>query len=185
MAELPTPHTREDPPTPHNQEEKSSCGVYHSLEAHREPKVLPCCHTFCKSCLVGLVTESGPQLTGSPRTSTSKKDILRCPECRTEHDIPDGGVAGFLTDILRESFVASRDKESEPVEKPVCGECEGGELAVAYCHDCEAFVCESCKVALHKAKRYRDHSLSEVNDPNSIPSNTLSSLTFPVHLPEK
>ena len=61
MAELPTTYTREDQPTPHNQEEKSSCGV----EAYKEPKVLPCCHTFCKSCLDGIVTESDPQ----PRTS--------------------------------------------------------------------------------------------------------------------
>ena len=184
MAELPTPS---------NQVEKSSCGI--CLEAHKEPKVLPCCHTFCKSCLVGLVTgESGPQLSNrSPWPAlftTNKKDILRCPECRTEHDVPDGGVAAFLTDILLENsgFVASRDEESAPVEKRVCGECEGGEPAVAYCHDCEAFVCESCKVALHKAKRYRDHSiksLSEVDDPNSFPSNTLSSLTCPVHPPEK
>ena len=192
MADLPTPLTCEEPSTPHNQEKKSSCGV--CLEAHRESKVLPCCHTFCKSCLDGLVTESDPQLsTGSPRASTSKNDILRCPECRTEHDIPDGGIAAFLTDISLENsnFVASRDNESAPVAKRVrraCGECEGGEPAIAYCHDCEAFVCESCKVALHKAKRYRDHSikyLSEVDDPNSIPTNTLSSLTCPVHPPEK
>ena len=181
-----------DLPTPHNQVEKSSCGV--CLEAHREPKVLPCCHTFCKSCLDGLVTESDPQpSTGSTWASTSKKDILRCPECRTEHDIPDGGVAGFLTDILLENsnFVESRDNESAPVAKRVkraCGECEEGEPAVAYCHNCEAFICESCKVALHKAKRYRDHSikyLSEIDDPNSIPSKTQSSLTCPVHPQEK
>ena len=189
MAELPTLHTREGPPTPHNQVDKSSCGV--CLEAHREPKVLPCCHTFCKSCLDGLVTESDPQLGTWPVFfSTNKKYILRCPECRTEHDVPNGGVAAFLTDILLEnsSFAASRDKESEPVEKSVCGECEEEEPAVAYCHDCEAFVCESCKAALHKAKRYRDHSieyLSEVDDPNSIPSNMLSSLTCPVHPQEK
>ena len=195
MAEL------KEQPTPHNQVEKFSCGV--CLVAHKEPKVLPCCHTFCKSCLDGLVTETSPQPSTSkdvlpiygtciPLASSSKKDrlSLRCPECRTEHDIPDGGVAGFLTDILLEnsSFVASRDKESEPVEKLACGECEEGEPAVAYCHDCEAFVCESCKVALHKAKRYRDHSikyLSEVDDPNSIPTKTQSSLTCPVHPQEK
>ena len=96
-----------------------------------------------------------------------------------------------MTDILLGNFVASRDNESAPVAKRVrraCGECEGGEPAVAYCHDCEAFVCESCKVALHKAKRYQDHSikyLSKVDDPNSIPTNTLSSLACPVHPPEK
>ena len=185
MADL---HTREDPPTPHNQENKSSCVV--CLEAHKEPKVLPCCHTFCKSCLYGLVTSPQPSTGRRPRASISKKDILRCPECRTEHDIPDGGVAGFLTDILLENpnFVESRDNESEPIAKRACGECEGGEPAIAYCHDCEAFVCESCKVALHKAKRYRDHSIeyiSEVDDPNSIPTKTQSSLTCPVHPQEK
>ena len=185
MADLPTLQTHEDPPTPHNQENKSSCGV--CLEAHKEPKVLPCCHTFCKSCLYGLVTSPQPSTGRRPRASISKKDILRCPECRTEHDIPDGGVAGFLTDILLENpnFVESRDNESEPIAKRVCRECEGGEPAIAYCHDCEAFVCESCKVALHKPKRYQEHSISEVDDPNSIPIKTRSSLTCPVHPQEK
>ena len=69
--------------------------------------------------------------------------------------------------------------------KRACGECEGGKPAIAYCHNCEAFICKRCKAALHRAKRYRDHSikyLSEVDDPNSIPSKSLS---CHVHTSEK
>lgn len=154
--------------------DKPSCGI--CLEAHKEPKVLPCCHTFCKSCLDGLVSETH---------ETGPKSTLKCPECRAEHDVPDSGISGFLTDYsLEASLVASRHAETEPL-KQTCGECDGGELAVAYCHDCEAFVCESCRVALHRAKRYHSHSieyLSEGMDP-VLPSERV--ITCPVHSPEK
>ena len=160
---------------------KFSCGV--CLEAHKDPKVLPCCHTFCKSCLDGLVTD----------IMSKKGGGLKCPECRAEHEVPDNGTEGFLTDY---SLTTSSTTElicrssSGSRSGRVCGECEGGELAVAYCHDCEAFVCESCKVALHKAKRYRDHSiksLSEDDVSRNLTSNrsVLVSFQCPIHVPEK
>ena len=45
------------------------------LEAFTEPKVLPCCHTFCKKCLEATLEKS------------DKKEKLTCPQCRAEHEV--------------------------------------------------------------------------------------------------
>ena len=45
------------------------------LELFTEPKVLPCCHTFCKKCLEGILEK------------TEEKAKLVCPQCRAEHEV--------------------------------------------------------------------------------------------------
>ncbi len=45
------------------------------LELFKEPKLLPCCHTFCKSCLEGILERS------------EVKEKLVCPQCRGEHEV--------------------------------------------------------------------------------------------------
>ena len=42
------------------------------FEQFKEPKVLPCLHTYCKGCLVKLVKKKG------------RNHIITCPECRQE-----------------------------------------------------------------------------------------------------
>ena len=42
------------------------------LEQFKEPKVLPCLHTYCKGCLVKLVKKK------------EHDDIITCPECRQD-----------------------------------------------------------------------------------------------------
>ena len=45
------------------------------LELFTEPKVLPCCHTFCKKCLEGILEKA------------EEKEKLVCPQCRAEHKV--------------------------------------------------------------------------------------------------
>ena len=146
---------------------KLTCSI--CLNAYKEPKVLPCCHTFCRTCLEGLAAKT--------------EGKFKCPECRTEHDIPDRGVECFLTDFSLGREVESKESGGK---EAVCGECEGGERAVAYCHDCEAFVCEGCKLSLHKAKRYRNHFIQSLSEEISYTREQgTSDLACPHHPPEK
>ena len=148
---------------------KLTCSI--CLDAYKEPKVLPCCHTFCRTCLEGLAAKT--------------EGKFKCPECRTQHDMPDRGVEGFLTDF---SLVGEVESKESGGEAPLCGECEGGERAVAYCYDCEAFVCEGCKLSLHKAKRYRNHFIQSLSEDLNEPLESykeVTSLACPRHPPEK
>ena len=55
------------------QEADLTCTV--CLELFTEPKVLPCCHTFCKKCLEGILEKA------------EEKEKLVCPQCRAEHEV--------------------------------------------------------------------------------------------------
>jgi len=41
----------------------------------RDPKVLPCCHSYCCECLEGVLQRS------------MKTAAITCPQCRTEHKV--------------------------------------------------------------------------------------------------
>ncbi|KAK7109213.1 RING finger protein nhl-1-like [Littorina saxatilis] len=62
------------------------------LDRFKQPKLLPCQHTFCLSpCIEGLVD----RLTR----------ILRCPECRADHIVPRGGPSHFPNNLTIISFL--------------------------------------------------------------------------------
>ena len=129
-----------------------TCSV--CLELFSEPKVLPCCHTFCLKCLE------------KTARSGQKKGEIACPQCRKSHVIPGGGLTGFLTD-----FIASHEievaalKSSTGVKALICGECEGTGPLESYCNDCQNYLCHDCGSQLHKRlKAYRGHTVVLIDD---------------------
>ena len=119
-----------------------------------EPKILPCCHTFCLKCL--------------DRTGTlgKKKAEITCPLCRKTHAIPAGGLQDFLTDFVvsHEVEVAGLRSPSAK-EAPVCGECKGEGPVESYCRDCQAYLCSECSNQAHKKlKSYRGHKVIPLQD---------------------
>ena len=63
-------------------EEQLTCPV--CLDLYKNPKILPCHHTFCQDCV-------GP----CPRELREGKYFLKCPTCSKPAQIPDGGVPAF------------------------------------------------------------------------------------------
>lgn len=53
--------------------EHLTCAV--CMEQFKEPKVLPCLHTYCKACLGKLVKKQGSD------------QIITCPECRQDSKV--------------------------------------------------------------------------------------------------
>ncbi|XP_070568532.1 tripartite motif-containing protein 2-like [Ptychodera flava] len=126
-------------------------------EEYTEPKLLPCCHSFCKVCLCGYVRQ---------RTE------FDCPYCREKHLLPETGVDGlpnnFVVNNLRD-FFAIQEGETANI---VCQSCEStGEAAISWCNDCGHFLCLSCDLA-HRTMRFlRSHdvrTLKELQKPGRV-----------------
>ncbi|CAH1250620.1 TRIM56 [Branchiostoma lanceolatum] len=123
------------------------------LEPFKDPKVLPCLHTFCEDCLKKFIAQD------------KVKNKFQCPTCRTETVLPKGGVASFKNNFfvktLSDTVQAQTSLVSKEDDNVQCNVCEE-EVASRGCIPCEEFLCDECACAHHRAKRTRGHELIAV-----------------------
>ena len=125
--------------------EKIVCGL--CSEKYKQPKLLPCFHSYCLVCLDKYVE------------STAWNNKFDCPLCDTTIDIPEGGVNQFEWNIYIDSKL-----KSETDEKHDCDLC-GPEVNAGYhCTECEENYCERCAEMHLKQKISRTHTLIAISD---------------------
>ncbi|XP_078575605.1 E3 ubiquitin-protein ligase TRIM45-like [Branchiostoma floridae x Branchiostoma japonicum] len=111
----------------------------------RDPRVLPCLHTFCRECLQEWATKQQP---------------LECPTCRTQVSLPDRGVDG-----LRTNFYVNNLLDFAAVKKGAgpgvpCQVCEGkAEGARSWCVQCAVLLCDSCTNTHRKFPGMKGHQI--------------------------
>ena len=116
-----------------------------------DPRMLPCLHSFCKSCVGQLVIQTGSKKTGSKKT-------VRCPTCYSTTPLPLKGVDVFPRNV-RLSYEATITKYKAQIKSkspPSCDECrrEPPLETVSFCCTCCAFLCKECH-AQHTFSRTR------------------------------
>lgn len=125
----------------------TKCGICH--ETFTNPKVLPCFHTFCESCL---------------ERSQEHPDKLTCSRCQQECILTSGGISGLLADFAVSSLLEAQDEYSSVY----CTSCKSKSSdAVARCYDCEHFLCPHCVMAhqfMHCFEGHRVLNLPENKD---------------------
>ena len=133
-------------------EKEITCAICH--DHYTEPKVLPCCHYYCKQCLHQLTLREG---LGKP---------FSCPECRKDTTLPEGGL-----DNLPTAFFVNRMKEVhsklELAHGKVEAKCEmcSEDKAEAFCRQCAKFICADC-VRSHKKMKaaFSGHKVSTLDE---------------------
>ncbi|XP_026166316.1 transcription intermediary factor 1-alpha-like [Mastacembelus armatus] len=148
------------------QEEKSdatghnyldTCPVCHLNFHSREPKLLPCLHSFCNKCLPSPsrnLAMAEPQ--NSQVDSASKPlNVIRCPVCRQEC---------MEVDVMENVFVKdSAEAPSSTVERTpqLCMTCDDNTEAAGFCMDCVEYLCTTCVDAHQRVKFTKDHIIRE------------------------
>lgn len=115
-------------------QQRLTCSV--CLDKFKQPKLLPCQHTFCLTpCLANLV---------EPQTRR-----IKCPECRTTHMIPINGIGQFPNNITIMGFLdldltnVERSNTSNALDK--CALCLNKRENLIKCIDCSKMFCTDCK----------------------------------------
>ena len=120
--------------------EKVRCSI--CQEDFKDPRLLPCIHSFCLACLEDHCRDKLPG-----------QNAL-CPECKSQFLIPNTGVACLR---VRTNF-------SDPEPSPECEECEACSTehqsvpATVYCEDCAQKLCANCGTP-HKKMRRGPHDV--------------------------
>uniref|UniRef100_A0A665WLH5 RING-type E3 ubiquitin transferase n=1 Tax=Echeneis naucrates TaxID=173247 RepID=A0A665WLH5_ECHNA len=136
---------------------------------NREPKLLPCLHSFCKRCLPAPFRSSDPRL-----------GAIRCPVCRQEC---------WEMDVLDNFFVKDlAEVPSSTVEKTsqVCMSCDDNTEATGYCVECVEFLCVTCIEAHQRVKFTRDHTIRQKEEmsPEAVGISTQRPVFCDIHKQE-
>ncbi|XP_075695494.1 transcription intermediary factor 1-beta [Rhinoderma darwinii] len=142
-----------------------NCGVCKSrLKAEREPQLLPCLHTMCKTCLSAEPAEASAE-PGSV--------MVHCPVCKNQC---------FQKEIVENYFLredAAAEQAAEPIQR--CTSCEDNAIANSYCMECTEWLCETCVEAHQRVKYTKDHTVKVTGGSKTEPEHTVY---CPVHKQE-
>lgn len=147
----------------------------------REPKLLPCLHSFCKRCLPAPFRSAEPRREPQGQVESNKPlGAIRCPVCRQEC---------WEMDVLDNFFVKdSAEVPSSTVEKTsqVCMSCDDNTEATGYCVECVEFLCVTCVEAHQRVKFTRDHTIRQKEEmsPEAVGISTQKPVFCDIHKQE-
>ncbi|XP_062409347.1 tripartite motif-containing protein 59 [Sardina pilchardus] len=133
-------------------EEDLTCSVCYAL--FTDPRVLPCSHTFCKSCL-----ESVLQVSSNYSIWRPLRLPLKCPNCRSVAELPPTGVDALPVNVSLRAIIEKfqRDGGAASARPPTCPEHPRQPLNV-YCVQDRALICGLCLTV----GRHQGHAIDDL-----------------------
>ena len=132
-------------------EKDIECSECHDM--YTDPKTLPCLHTFCCHCLKQLA-----------KRRKSNQEPIACPDCKTEINLTEGSTF----DALPSSSYLNRLKDIVSVQQEgdqaLCGSCDNKSRVVAFCFNCECFICAECRDSHSRYKAMKGHRMTAFNE---------------------
>ena len=141
------------------------------LSRYNNPKVLPCLHSYCKSCLEGLLKspltkqEAGLFTEKAPHLQETR--WLTCPQCKETHEVPPQGIDSFKTyftinNLLELLHIHEVSSGNGGGVGDTVVKCESGldeNTAYARCLTCAEYICEKCFTIHKRLKVTKDHNV--------------------------
>ena len=132
-------------------EQEVTCAICH--DHYQEPKLLPCCHYYCKQCILTLSSRYRPD------------QPFPCPDCREPTLLPGNNVdqlpTAFFINRMKELH-SRMEKAHGKLEAP-CEMCSGGK-ATAFCRQCVCFICDKCVKSHKRMRAFARHVVSTLEE---------------------
>ena len=122
-----------------------------------DPRLLPCLHFFCKSCLDTQQSEN--------------EGILTCPSCFYKTTTCQPSQLPRHLRIEREASLLKVEQQTS--NETICGSCEGQNKLEAYCEDCVLTVCSDCISVHKKLKVTKGHKIVPFEADKLMPVSTV------------
>uniref|UniRef100_A0A673AVC1 RING-type E3 ubiquitin transferase n=1 Tax=Sphaeramia orbicularis TaxID=375764 RepID=A0A673AVC1_9TELE len=138
---------QEETPAAAGHNHLDTCPVCHLNFHSREPKLLPCLHSFCQKCM--------PPPSRHLAMAEPPLNVIRCPVCRQEC---------MEADVMENVFVKdSAEAPSSTVERTaqLCMTCDDNTEAAGFCVDCVEYLCTTCVEAHQRVKFTKDHTIRQ------------------------
>lgn len=113
----------------------------------KDPKILLCLHSFCRSCLESF------DVIGAGTNS------IVCPLCRKLTPIPTEGAQILPRNFLLTNALDQLSVKSSKEYTLHCTNCEDGAPATSRCLECAEFLCSNCVLAHRRIRVTKDHRI--------------------------
>ncbi|XP_022085056.1 tripartite motif-containing protein 45-like [Acanthaster planci] len=150
---------------------QQTCGI--CKKRYSDPRLLPCLHTFCSSCLKTLSphlsSREDPSSPGSSLSSlgsgrsSQHSVIIRCPTCDLEVDLPCKGPELLPVDFMVKKQLMLESLKPESGET-VCDLCTDNAKAVSRCMECMVNVCGFCAQAHKRQRKTATHTVLSMHE---------------------
>lgn len=120
-----------------------TCLCIYDGEQHT-PKLLPCSHTVCKSCLEHILEAS------------RERSQIRCPICRSSVHLPPGGVNSFPASFIVNQLLDLMARQRRDII-PKCTMHPSQELM--FCESCDTVFCMDCMGGSHNGRGASAHTV--------------------------
>ena len=132
-------------------EQEVTCAICHGH--YQEPKLLPCCHYYCKQCILTLSSRYQPN------------QPFPCPDCREPTLLPGNSVDQLPTAffINRMKELHSRMEKAHGKSEALCEMCSDGK-ATGFCRQCVNFICDRCVEPHKRMKVFAGHVVSTLQE---------------------
>ncbi|XP_056019378.1 E3 ubiquitin-protein ligase TRIM56-like [Ostrea edulis] len=117
------------------------------LEIYKDPKILPCLHSFCKTCIENFIRKEDQNTKHS------------CPLCRENFKIPNDSTDALKTNFCLKNLIELVTSGKQEVTK-LCSFCTllGKDVeASAQCLTCKDLLCSECADHRHRSTRFTLH----------------------------
>ena len=164
---------------------KKSVSVYECpicKEEFRNPKYLPCLHTFCETCLQR-------HIESTVKTNDRTHPSIICPVCRMLAPVPADSatpIDKWATTIPFNHLIFSmmaKMRSNEKKERYNCDPCRrigDNSVATHWCQKCNELLCRACLKNFHNRLKNSDlHPVLDISEANILPQSVVSNVEEP------